>query len=821
MIMKQNYSIIKLFMLTIMAFFAGNAMAEDIIWQEDFSSFQKDQLPTGGTYQYACEGAVLNEDGSVKSGTKVYAEALAGGTAPELLVAKNGGSFSATIALNGKSGDMNLQFKTNRDNMTVEVTGATLGEKQRSGNTDTYALTGASGTLTIKIKAGNSNARLDDIKLYQGTALKPAGLSWGKASTSVTLGDEASYANLPTLSNENGLSVTCTSSNEAVATVTSDGVISVVGVGTTTITASFAGNSEYEAQTVSFELTVKEGGSVTPPTPSELTVAQALEIINGLEDGKTTSETYTVKGFVVGTPDFQRKNDGTLYGNCNFDIADAKGGTPTLTIYRGKSFDNNSFTEEDVAAPILKEGDEVVLTGKLQKYVKNEVMTPELTNGYLVSVNGKTGDDTPPTPATEVAVENIAAAKAQADGTNVILTLKDALVLYTWTSNNNNTQTFVRDASGAIQFYNTELPLNAGDVLNGEVHLTYSPYNGLPELKKNENTDAGDYNVTPGAKVEPVEITEETAADNLNDMVTIKNFTPFIDVTTKEDGTTSTRYYTSESKAVQLYNGFHLDGLDDALAALDASKQYNVEGIMVKGEINVIEIEEVQPDVPGGEGKAISYNEEPTVTNVTLEGMTSTGSETNCATWADGYSIMIMRSDKAISAGGNITVEGETYKTIKVSNGAQNTITAPNGKAIKSMTFFSYINIKSSATRVRSSFWKEVDGVTYDGSDGFMKSSSTLVFDAGAIEGSEGLVSTETPDKRSFELAEPKNKVTFTNSGEQLCYVLFVEEVEGTGINDVNAENIVINTPAYNLAGQKVGNNYKGIVIKNGRKYIK
>ena len=617
--MKQNYSIIKLFMLTIMAFFAGNAMAEDIIWQEDFSSFQKDQLPTGGTYQYACEGAVLNEDGSVKSGTKVYAEALAGGTAPELLVAKNGGSFSATIALNGKSGDMNLQFKTNRDNMTVEVTGATLGEKQRSGNTDTYALTGASGTLTIKIKAGNSNARLDDIKLYQGTALKPAGLSWGKASTSVTLGDEASYANLPTLSNENGLSVTCTSSNEAVATVTSDGVISVVGVGTTTITASFAGNSEYEAQTVSFELTVKEGGSVTPPTPSELTVAQALEIINGLEDGKTTSETYTVKGFVVGTPDFQRKNDGTLYGNCNFDIADAKGGTPTLTIYRGKSFDNNSFTEEDVAAPILKEGDEVVLTGKLQKYVKNEVMTPELTNGYLVSVNGKTGDDTPPTPATEVAVENIAAAKAQADGTKVILTLKDALVLYTWTSNNGNTQTFVRDASGAIQFYNTELPLNAGDVLNGKVHLTYSPYNGLPELKKNENTDAGDYGVTPGAKVDPVEITEETAADNLNDMVTIKNFTPFIDVTTKDDGTTSTRYYTSESKAVQLYNGFHLDGLDAALAALDASKQYNVEGIMVKGEINVIEIEEVQPDVPGGEGKAISYNEEPTVTNVTLE----------------------------------------------------------------------------------------------------------------------------------------------------------------------------------------------------------
>ena len=28
-------------------------------------------------------------------------------------------------------------------------------------------------------------------------------------------------------------------------------------------------------------------------------------------------------------------------------------------------------------------------------------------------------------------------------------------------------------------------------------------------------------------------------------------------------------------------------------------------------------------------------------------------------------------------------------------------------------------------------------------------------------------------------------------------------------------------TPAYNLAGQKVGKGYKGIVVKNGKKYVK
>ena len=167
--MKQNYSIIKLFMLTIMAFFAGNAMAEDIIWSEDFSSYADKDVPTGGAYSYVCEGTVYNDDGvTVKSGTMIYGkDNIAGGTAPELLVAKSNGSFSATVALGGKSGDMTLQFKTNRNDLKVEVTGATLGEKVRSGNTDTYALTGASGTLTIKFfMTANSNARLDDIKLY-------------------------------------------------------------------------------------------------------------------------------------------------------------------------------------------------------------------------------------------------------------------------------------------------------------------------------------------------------------------------------------------------------------------------------------------------------------------------------------------------------------------------------------------------------------------------------------------------------------------------------------------------------------------------------
>ena len=115
-------------------------------------------------------------------------------------------------------------------------------------------------------------------------------------------------------------------------------------------------------------------------------VADALSVVNALENGATTTDSYFVKGYIVGTPDFQRKTDETLYGNCNFDIAGTKGGSEKLTIFRAKGYENQNFTEDDVAAKIIEENDLVTLKGQLQKYVSNEVVTPELKNCYLVSV---------------------------------------------------------------------------------------------------------------------------------------------------------------------------------------------------------------------------------------------------------------------------------------------------------------------------------------------------------------------------------------------------------------------------------------------------
>ena len=40
------------------------------------------------------------------------------------------------------------------------------------------------------------------------------------------------------------------------------------------------------------------------------------------------------------------------------------------------------------------------------------------------------------------------------------------------------------------------------------------------------------------------------------------------------------------------------------------------------------------------------------------------------------------------------------------------------------------------------------------------------------------------------------------------------------GINDIAEQEVGPSTPVYNLSGQRVGNNYRGLIIKNGRKYI-
>lgn len=58
------------------------------------------------------------------------------------------------------------------------------------------------------------------------------------------------------------------------------------------------------------------------------------------------------------------------------------------------------------------------------------------------------------------------------------------------------------------------------------------------------------------------------------------------------------------------------------------------------------------------------------------------------------------------------------------------------------------------------------------------------------------------------------------NDGGNICESIVVGKGTPTGVKEVSLME-VIKAQQYNLAGQKVGNNAKGLVIKNGKKYIK
>ena len=144
---------------------------------------------------------------------------------------------------------------------------------------------------------------------------------------------------------------------------------------------------------------------------------------------------------------------------------------------------------------------------------------------------------------------NIAEFKNLAVGTEATLTLTDAEVLYA-----SGRDVYVRDASGAIDFYNTGLEFTPNMKLNGSLKGIYTTYNNLPEFTKSDNTSMSTLTVTNGAAPVPVTLTIPDARDMkyVCDLVKING----VVVGPSSEGNNSSIY--KDNEELVLYDKFHI-----------------------------------------------------------------------------------------------------------------------------------------------------------------------------------------------------------------------------------------------------------------------
>ena len=168
---------------------------------------------------------------------------------------------------------------------------------------------------------------------------------------------------------------------------------------------NYKGNTpETEGKSAAYIVSVNgkatgEGGNDNPQPSgtstldNPFTVAKALETINALSDNETTNDSFYVKGKVTrkaNTADEIGPNSSKKYKDMNYYISDDGTQSKELYVYRGKYLDGADFTDFEQ----LKEGDEVVVVGKLQKYIDSKngnAIVLELKESKIVKLNGQSG----------------------------------------------------------------------------------------------------------------------------------------------------------------------------------------------------------------------------------------------------------------------------------------------------------------------------------------------------------------------------------------------------------------------------------------------
>ena len=462
--------------------------------------------------------------------------------------------------------------------------------------------------------------------------------------------------------------------------------------------------------------------------------------------------------------------------------------TATLTPAVEGATITYSSSDENVAAVDENTGEVLVSTDKEG--------TATITATYA-------GDDTHASSTASYTItidplySNISELKTAKSGTNAVLRLTDAKVTYVDGDNH-----YLQDATGAIDVYISGFNYNAGDVLNGIVSVTYSPFKGLPEIK--DFSAIGDLKVNSGDAPVPETMTIANAkkAENLCKYVVIKNVT--VDQGTDGHSTAASENETIDIfKKNQTYDWGHYDltGIvsihngTPQIAFISYAPDFTIDenvnsNAITAGENGTVTIERtfnanawntlVLPF-------DVSPNDLPVKFGADAKFATYTGTTKN----NDGTYTLNFKSVSALTANTPVFVWGANGDGRYEFSGV---------KVVKA-------DPTSTPSDAAFSFTGSYDKTTLKAGDWFISSDNKFYRALGT------------------ETMKPMRAVFRPVSAAAAKGLSFsIDGGEATGISAITADgSIIVNdkAPMYNLAGQRVNDSYKGVVIQNGKKFIK
>lgn len=171
---------------------SGGAAAGTTLWEENFTTFGQDSIPTGpGTAATVYGSATITYtcgNGTNTANTRVYNSGTmyAGGEKPELMVVSKNGSFSVSGIPTGNAKVMTLTFKSNKGtevlSLSTGTSGITIGTPTISEQTWTCDISNTSNEtfdLTItNVNTSTTNARVDNFEVSVKTAASGSGSTY-------------------------------------------------------------------------------------------------------------------------------------------------------------------------------------------------------------------------------------------------------------------------------------------------------------------------------------------------------------------------------------------------------------------------------------------------------------------------------------------------------------------------------------------------------------------------------------------------------------------------------------------------------------------